>query len=311
MATLINIYTLIFFISGICAILISNSIINSFRLLIDQFRMIRLQHNALLHWPHRDELGLLVKEYNAMIIKVEDMASKLASTEREAAWRELALQVAHEIKNPLTPMKLNIQYLQKAIKTEHADMGPLTVKLTDSLIEQIENMNVIATEFAHFAKMPDAQPECLHVSDMLHSIVALFQKNEEIKIELMEDSTDLCVLMDKGYFLRIFTNLIKNAIQAIPDDESGQISIRIRRNNHKVEIRVADNGSGIPEAMQKKLFTPYFTTKSSGTGIGLAMSKNMIELSNGKIWFETQAGKGTTFFVSLPNYIPDFRVGSL
>src|SRR5690606_19714088 len=122
-------------------ILISNSIIRSFRLLIEQFRSIRLKHNVVIHWPYHDELGLLVKEYNAMILKVEDMATKLAYSEREAAWRELAMQIAHEIKNPLTPMKLNIQYLQQVLKSGRGDIEPLVSRLSESMIEQIENLN--------------------------------------------------------------------------------------------------------------------------------------------------------------------------
>jgi nitrogen fixation/metabolism regulation signal transduction histidine kinase len=269
-------------------------------LLIKQFRVIRLKHNVLINWPYHDELGLLVREYNEMIIKVEDMAAKLASNEREAAWRELALQVAHEIKNPLTPMKLNIQYLQSAIKSGRPDVPELTAKLTNGLIDQIENLNVIASEFAHFAKMPEAQPEVLGVHDMLLSIVALFHKEKGVSINLLTPAQPLQIIMDKGYFMRIFTNLIKNAIQAIPLERPGRIDISYKRMDKKVIILVKDNGTGIPPELRDKMFVPYFTTKSSGTGIGLSMSKNIVEHSNGKIWFETETGAGTTFFVQFP-----------
>lgn len=300
LGSLINIYTLIFFISGISAILISNSIIRSFHLLIKQFRLIRLKHNKLIEWPYHDEIGLLVNEYNMMMQKVEEMASKLARTERESAWREIARQVAHEIKNPLTPMKLNIQYLQQAIRSGRTDINTLAGRVSETLIEQIENLNVIASEFSNFARMPDANPEVLQVSEMLRSIVDLFQVEGGMRITLQDGDKLLSVFSDKSYFIRIFTNIIKNAIQAIPDDVEGRIDIRFYEEDGNVVIAVKDNGTGIPDDMIEKLFVPYFTTKSSGTGIGLPMTKNMVEHSNGSIWFETEKGFGTTFFVQLP-----------
>lgn len=303
LSTLINIYMLIFFIAGISALLISNSIVRSYYLLIEQFRKIRLEHNVLIHWPFRDELGLLVNEYNNMILKVERMATRLANSEREAAWRELALQIAHEIKNPLTPMKLNIQYLRKSIRENRGDVIVLAERISDSLIEQIENLNLIATEFAHFARMPEAHPEVISIKELLQSLISLYQ-NETVTIRLnIFESADVKLWMDKSYFIRIFTNLIKNGIQAIPEGKDGVIEISVVFVAiRKVLITVKDNGSGISEAVQKRIFTPYFTTKSSGTGIGLAMSKNMVELSKGTIDFETQMGKGTSFFVMLPVY---------
>ncbi len=300
LGSLINIYTLIFFISGITAILISNSIIRSFHLLITQFRLIRLKHNKLIEWPYRDEIGLLVNEYNVMMQKVEEMASKLARTERESAWREIARQVAHEIKNPLTPMKLNIQYLQQAIKNGRTDIDVLAGRVSETLIEQIENLNVIASEFSNFARMPDATPEPLPVYEILASIVDLFQVEDHTRILLEEGDRALTVYADKSYFIRIFTNIIKNATQAIPEEVAGEIRIRFSLVDEGVEIAVQDNGTGIPEDMIEKLFVPYFTTKSSGTGIGLPMTKNMVEHSGGRIRFETEKNRGTTFLVWLP-----------
>jgi len=300
LSTLINIYMLIFFIAGLSALLISNSIVRSFYLLIEQFRKIRLEHNVLIHWPYRDELGLLVEEYNNMVLKVERMAAGLANSEREAAWRELALQIAHEIKNPLTPMKLNIQYLKKAVNEGHQDIAGLAGRMSDSLIEQIESLNVIATEFAHFARMPKADPEMLNVLEQLQSLKQLHQEAGVVMtLEVQPDG--LSLMMDKGYFIRIFTNLIKNAIQAIPDISTGRIDITARLvSEYKIRISVKDNGSGIPPKIQKRIFTPYFTTKSSGTGIGLAMTKSMVEQSGGTIGFHTELSVGTDFFVILP-----------
>ena len=300
LVSLINVYALIFFLSGICAILISNSIIKSFRLLIDQFRNIRLRHNEFIEWPYKDEIGILVGEYNTMMRKVEAMASKLARTERETAWREIARQVAHEIKNPLTPMKLNIQYLQQAINTGRTDINALASRVSDTLIEQIENLNLIASEFSNFAKMPEANPEILNVAQSLQSLVALFQKDDGTKVHLKQHKRDMYVEMDKSYFIRVFTNLIQNAIQAIDTGKEGLVEISYEQNEEDVVIEVKDNGTGFPEEVQEKLFVPYFTTKSSGTGLGLSMTRSMVEHSNGTIWFKTVVGEGSSFYVRLP-----------
>lgn len=299
LASLINVYTLIFFLSGIFAILISNSIIRSFRLLIAQFSNIRLRHNEYIHWPYKDEIGVLVKAYNAMMNRVEDMASKLARTEREAAWREIARQVAHEIKNPLTPMKLNIQYLQQAIDNGRPDINALASRVSVTLIEQIENLNLIASEFSNFAKMPEAAPELLDVQESLLSMVSLFQKGN-VQLELKEGKPGLQVYMDKSYFIRVFTNLIQNAIQAADADGAGEVWLSYEQKENNVVVMVKDNGSGIAEELQEKLFVPYFTTKSSGTGLGLPMTRNMIEHSGGTIWFTTVIGEGSVFYVQLP-----------
>lgn len=300
LVSLINVYALIFFLSGICAILISNSIVRSFRLLISQFRNIRLRHNEYIAWPYKDEIGILVKEYNEMIRKVEAMASKLARTERESAWREIARQVAHEIKNPLTPMKLNIQYLQNAIRSGRNDINALASRVSDTLIEQIENLNLIASEFSNFAKMPDANPEMLNVGQSLQSLTALFQKDNTVNVVLEPGEADLYVYIDKSYFIRIFTNLIQNAIQAIDAEQEGQVAVSYEQKEDEVVIEVRDNGSGFSEDIQEKLFMPYFTTKSSGTGLGLSMTRSMVEYANGTIWFRTVLNEGSSFYVQLP-----------
>lgn len=302
--TLINVYALIFFLSGLCAIFISNSIIRTFHVLIDQFRNIRLRHNEYIHWPYRDEIALLVNEYNSMMRKVETMASRLARTEREAAWRDIAMQVAHEIKNPLTPMKLNIQYLQQAILANRPDIDKLASKVSGVLIEQIENLNIIASEFSNFAKMPDAFPENVNVHKSLQTLIELFQKSNAVKIELLPSDESLMVYIDKSYFIRIFTNLLQNAIQSIQEEQQGLIKVFYEQSEANVVIMIEDNGEGVPKELQDKLFQPYFTTKSSGTGLGLPMTKSLVENSDGSIWFKT-SGKGSRFFVKLQKGEPE------
>lgn len=303
-AKLITIYLIIILLAGFAAYFISNNFIKSFKLLTQQFRSVQLKHNELLYWPHKDELGVLVNEYNKMIVKVEKMANQLASQERENAWRDLAKQIAHEIKNPLTPMKLNVQYLQNVVKNDDSKNGELTKKVTKRLIEEIENLNFIASEFANFAKMPEPNVETIDVIKSLHSILDLFyNQNEKINLSFIEPKESPFIIMDKSYFRRVFTNLIKNAMQAIPDDQFGKVELKIHLNQDKIIILVKDNGKGIEEHMKEKMFIPYFTTKSSGTGIGLSMTKKMVESSHGKIWFDSKAGEGTIFYVQFPRIL--------
>lgn len=297
---IINVYSFVFFVAVFGALMISNNIVDSFKLLIQQFRNIRLKHNEYLEWPNNDEIGLLVREYNLMIQKVETMASKLTQTEREATWREIAKQIAHEIKNPLTPMKLNIQYLQQAIASGRSDIEELASRVSKTLIEQIENLNYIASEFSNFAKLPESNPLKLDIIPLLKSLVDLYQKNNDVKIEFNVSHPSLFIVIDKSHALRVFTNLILNAIQATEEQVERKVSVNVTLEESNVLIAVEDNGHGIPEELKERLFLPYFTTKSSGTGLGLSMTKNMVENAHGTIWFETEAQMGTVFYLKFP-----------
>ena len=235
-----------------------------------------------------------------MVKKVEESTSLLAQSERESAWREMARQVAHEIKNPLTPMKLNIQYLQQALKTNHPNARQLTENVAASLIEQIDNLSHIASAFSDFAKMPEAQPEEIVLNELLSKAVELYRNNTRIHVQFEEAGPLLKVYTDRSQLLRVFTNLIQNAVEAIPEEREGHISVRLEQEGNNARITVTDNGEGIPEEVIEKIFSPYFTTKGSGTGLGLAMTRRIIEFWKGRIWFETEAGTGTSFFIRLP-----------
>jgi two-component system, NtrC family, nitrogen regulation sensor histidine kinase NtrY len=223
----------------------------------------------------------------------------LAQNERETAWREMARQVAHEIKNPLTPMKLNIQYLQQALKSGYANIEELTVKVTESLIEQIDNLSYIASEFSNFAKMPEARPEEVDLNELLERIGELYL-NENIKVLIEKTAEKMIVYADRNQLLRMFTNIMENAVQSIPEGRNGEISVTAQHDDDTVMVSFTDNGRGIPDDVAEKIFQPYFTTKSSGTGLGLAMTKKIIEFWKGSIWFETEDNKGTTFFIRIP-----------
>jgi nitrogen fixation/metabolism regulation signal transduction histidine kinase len=212
----------------------------------------------------------------------------------------MAKQVAHEIKNPLTPMKLSIQHLQRAYHHNASNKDELSRKVCDTLIEQIDNLTKIANEFSTFAKMPVSEMERLDVVAVLQSSYNLYKENESTNFEIDIPAEPLYINADKNQLLRVFNNLILNAIQAIPESRTGFVQVKLKEQTASVVISISDNGVGITEQEAARLFTPNFTTKNSGTGLGLAISKNIIEGFGGKIYFQSTEGQGTTFIVELP-----------
>ncbi len=300
LVTLINLYAFLFLISSLLTLGVTRWMTRTFDMIIKQFDKLNLERNERIEWPYNDEIGKLVSEYNKMVKKVEENAMRLAQTEREMAWREMARQVAHEIKNPLTPMKLNIQYLQNAMRSDNPNIKQLTERVSISIIEQIDNLSYIASEFSNFAKMPEAKPEELEIDLLLTKAVELYTKDEVVNVTIERMAEHLTVLCDHSQLLRVFTNLLENAKQAIPPERQGKITISATHEGNDVLIAIADNGTGINEETAKRIFQPYFTTKSSGTGLGLAMTKKIIEFWKGTIWFDTLEEEGTTFFIKLP-----------
>lgn len=298
--TLLNLYAFIFLVSSFITVLMTRWMTRTFDIIIRQFDKLNLENNERIEWPYDDEIGKLVVEYNKMAQKVEQNAAKLARSERESAWREMARQVAHEIKNPLTPMKLNIQYLQQAARNNHPNLEGLTERVSVSIIEQIDNLSYIASGFSSFAKLPEAKPETIAISELVLKAAELYTKSPDIELNITGLDTQLTVVTDRSQLLRVLTNLLENARQAIPDTRTGNIHIGITTNGHHVRIAIADNGTGIDEETAQRIFQPYFTTKSSGTGLGLAMTKKIIEFWKGEIGFETVVGEGSTFFITLP-----------
>jgi signal transduction histidine kinase len=298
--TLINVYAFIFLISSLITVSITRWVTGSFNVIIAQFGRLNLQQNERITWPYDDEIGLLVEEYNKMVNKVEENAALLAQSERETAWREMARQVAHEIKNPLTPMKLNIQYLLQAIKGDNPNIKALTLRVSESIIEQIDNLSYIASEFSNFAKMPEARPEDLELGALLTLATGLYTNEAHCNLKLELPAEKIYTFSDHSQLLRMLTNLLENAKQAIPADREGLIEVALKAEDGHALITITDNGHGISDEVAQRIFQPYFTTKSSGTGLGLAMTRKIIEFWKGSIWFESEEGKGTTFFVRLP-----------
>ena len=302
MGTLLNVYVFLLLLAGVIAIFVANSITRPIAKIGDRIRQFKLEGaNEPLEWKSRDEIGELIEEYNKMIKKVQDSAQQLKESEREVAWREMAKQVAHEIKNPLTPMKLSIQYLMHAYEA-NSNIEPLLKRVSKTLIEQIDGLARIATEFSSFAKMPKASNSDLNLNELVSSVYNLFNQNEleNLELNLFLSDNQYIVHADKDQLVRVFNNLIKNAIQAIPDGRLGKIDISVFDRDEMAIVRVSDNGTGISSTMQEKVFYPNFTTKSSGTGLGLAMAKNIVDQAKGKIYFNTIMGQGTDFYVELP-----------
>lgn len=300
--TLMNAYVFLLLCAAVMAYFISNSITRPLRFISEKLRILNLnKRNEPIEWRSRDEVGALITEYNKMIAELESSAAKLARSERESAWREMARQIAHEIKNPLTPMKLSIQYLQRAID-EGKDVTELAKRVNKTLVEQIDNLSTIATAFSSFAQMPKGQNEVFDLNDLLRGIVGLFEKEDNVRIHLTTHKEHAMVYADKNQMVSVFNNLIKNAIQSIPDGTRGDINVITMEEMGHIKTIVMDNGSGISKESYDKVFVPNFTTKSSGTGLGLAICKQIVESAGGKIWFESTVGEGTSFFVTLPYY---------
>ncbi|MEO8116505.1 MAG: HAMP domain-containing sensor histidine kinase, partial [Bacteroidota bacterium] len=301
LVTLINLNALIFILAGTIALFITRRITSSFSLIGNKMKEISLgKVNEEIVWKRNDELGLLVKEYNKMLLKLEESAQALGRSEREGAWREMARQVAHEIKNPLTPMKLSIQYLQRAIDKNDPNVKDLSRQVAGTLVEQIDQLAQIAGDFSQFANIATARKEIFNLNEMLSSLALLFQSKEGVEIQLKFPGNECLLQEDKTQVNRLFTNLIKNAIEASSDISRVHIDILLECTEHEALVAISDKGAGISPEMQTKIFTPNFTTKTSGTGLGLAICKGIVENAGGKIWFKTEENEGTTFYVSLP-----------
>ena len=243
------------------------------------------------------EVVALIDSYNTMIDELKSSAVKLAKSERETAWREMAKQVAHEIKNPLTPMRLTVQSFQKNSGiVSNGEKNKLN-DFCDTLIEQIDTMSNVATSFSDFATLPKTQLEKTDVVEATKKAVEIFEQNN-ITFETLSDS--IFIKLDKAQWIRVMTNLIKNSIQAIPYGREPDILVKISENSNNVKVLVSDNGLGVSKSNREKIFEPKFTTKSDGMGLGLGIVRNIISSHRGKISYKSKNNKGTDFTITLP-----------
>ncbi|WP_367388519.1 ATP-binding protein [Lewinella sp. LCG006] len=299
---LLSLYVFLLLIAGALGIFLANSISDPIVQIGKKLGDTRLQNNEPLQWSREDEIGKLVANYNQMIVDLDKSAAKLAATERESAWREMAKQVAHEIKNPLTPMKLQLQQLLRLEKEDPERAREWSKRVASSIIEQIDGLALIATEFSSFARLPEANAITFDLRTLVQSAYDLHvagKASGQLTLELPETPT--WVHADRDQLLRVLNNLIRNADQALHEQKAPRIAIRLEASSDGFyQLTITDNGTGIPQHIQPKIFQPNFTTKSSGMGLGLAMCKAIVEQAEGTIDFETVLGEGTVFRVNLP-----------
>ncbi|MBC7439739.1 MAG: GHKL domain-containing protein, partial [Flavobacterium sp.] len=295
-----QVYAFMLLIAFVLAYFLSSYVTKSLKAISDKITETSLnQKNEKIESDDSNkEINLLINAYNGMVDKLEESATKLAQSEREQAWRDMAKQVAHEIKNPLTPMRLTVQSFQRKFDVNDVEIQQKMKDYSETLIQQIDTMNAVASAFSNFASMPAQQNETLNVVDIVDLALDIF--NEEYIVYQTEEK-EIITKIDRTQLIRIITNLVKNAIQAIPENQLEKsiiVSVKLKKEN--VLIKVKDNGIGIETENMERIFEPKFTTKTSGMGLGLGIIKNIIENYKGTITFESEYTKGTTFTVQLP-----------
>lgn len=299
----LNLYVALLIIMFMISYWVAHSTTQPFILLRDKIKSLRLdKENELLTWNRNDEIGELIRQYNSMVLDLKESKLNLANAERTEAWREMAKQVAHDIKNPLTPMKLNLQYLQKAVEENDDQLFLKFKSVSVSLIKQIDSLTEMANNFSSFAKSPDANPEMLSINDEVLQIAEIYKATDSVLIIPVFDANTPMVWMDQNHFTRSLGNILKNAIQSIPQGREGKIRIEVSSTQDECMIVVKDNGSGISASMEHLIFVPNFSTKSSGSGLGLSIVKTFVENAGGTISFTSSDLEGTAFTMKFPRY---------
>ncbi len=304
----LTVFTVLFVLFLILSYFASNILTGPLKLITQKIRKTNLDKlNEPLQWKSDDEIGLLVGEYNRMLLKLDESKRALSMSEKQSAWREMAKQVAHEIKNPLTPMKLTLQHLQRTLpgmSNESNGQNAATLRMFqrtfDSLLDHIDDLSDIATSFSDFAKMPLPRNDVFEITSVLNKAADLYADDEKIVLRRDIEAGPVMVIGDRQFMGRIITNLIINAIQSVPIGRKPVIDLRLFSSDDHVNIQVHDNGAGIPAGIRSKVFLPNFSTKEGGSGLGLAIAKRGTEHAGGSIWFETTEDVGTSFFVTLP-----------
>ncbi len=296
---LMNVYTLIIVVAILLILFVSKYISRPLLMLKLHMQGVKMgKDNNKIEWSGIEEIQALVSEYNKMIDALEISSEKLAKSERETAWREMAKQVAHEIKNPLTPMKLSVQYMMHSYDENGKNQKEKLQSLSNTLVEQIDALTDIATAFSDFANMPKSTKEMYNMASIINATADIYKDYDNVQINLDLDS-DIIIRIDKNQWLRVYNNLFKNSIQAIIPEQQMLIDVSLNRVGDDVVVIFKDNGQGISEEMKDKIFVPSFTTKTTGSGLGLAMVRNIVNNSDGEISFESELGKGTSFIIKL------------
>ena len=293
------VYVLMLLIAIVFAYFLSSYITRSIKIISDKIQQTRLteRNEKIILNKASSEIEILVEAYNSMIDELGESAAKLAKSEREQAWREMAKQVAHEIKNPLTPMRLTVQSFERNSLSKDDKANKKLKEFSQSLIQQIDVLSSIASAFSDFAKMPTQKKEQIEIISVVKFALDIFT---EQYITYLPQEKNIYANLDKTQLVRIVTNLLKNAIQATENIEHPTIDVHVLSKENNLIISVTDNGKGIAEDLKELIFEPKFTTKTSGMGLGLAITKNIIEAYGGSISFTSAEGSGTVFTVVLP-----------
>jgi len=291
---------LLFLITGIFTIFITNRITLPLAIIQQKLKDFSLaKKNETIVYKSKDEIGALVTEYNRTVEELNKNMELLAQKEREGAWKEMAKQIAHEIKNPLTPMKLSLQHLKHIWKDDREDKDQKLNDTIDIVVRQIDSLAEIATAFSDFSKMIVASQNSFNVLNLIQDQVELHSNEAEIIVQT-EIKEDILVFADEQQISRVFQNILTNAIQAVPEKRDAKINIELSHKDSLILIKICDNGIGMTKEIQEHLFEPNFTTKSSGMGLGLAIVKQIVVNNSGQISFETKEGEGTCFSLLLP-----------
>lgn len=305
LVAIINVFMFLLAISIILSLVISNWLTQPLQVLQESLSKLRLgERNKKITYVANDEIGSIVELYNEKIEELERAADQLTRTERESAWREMAKQVAHEIKNPLTPMKLSVQHLLRSYDIEDPKGSLEKIKkVVDGIIEQIDGLARIANEFSNFARMPEPQKELHDLVQLVQNTVVVFQGNQKYQLEFNPMFKQKTISIDRDQMVQVLNNLIKNSIQSFQNRGHGKIKVLLENNEEKsgVTLSIIDNGCGIDSENKKRVFIPRFTTKSTGSGIGLSLVKQIIENHGGEVSFSSKEGEGSVFSFFLPD----------
>ncbi|MFZ6010009.1 MAG: sensor histidine kinase, partial [Bacteroidota bacterium] len=298
LSNILNIFALIFIVLLVLSYFVSKWLTFPLEFITLSLRKTSLtKMNVPLTWAAKDEIGLMVKEYNSMLFKLSESKSELEQTQREKAWREIAQQVAHEIKNPLTPMKLTLQQLERSVNHSGAANDKLQ-KAIVTLLSQVDTLNEIASSFSTFAKMPEPVIHRIDLVSLVRRTVDLHSPTGDINFKTSDK--EIMVMGDDQLLSRTFSNIILNGLQSGIPGQLIRVNVVVEKVGMQCRVSFHDNGKGIEPSIVESVFVPHFSTKRSGSGLGLAIAKQAIEHMNGKIWFETEVGKGTSFFIELP-----------
>lgn len=294
-----KVYFLILIIAIIFSYLISVYITKSLSEIGKKIKQTRLDKtNTKIQIKARSkEVNILVESYNKMVEMLNDSVKKLSKSNKEQAWREMAKQVAHEIKNPLTPMRLSIQSFQRNFDKNDSKFKSRLDEFSKTLIQQIDTMSTIASAFSNFAEMPAQQGEKINIIETTKLALKIFKENY---IVFSSEFKDLQVRIDRTQMVRIITNLIKNALEACELIKEPKVQVIIEKKKKEVLISVIDNGEGISKELKNKIFEPKFTTKTSGMGLGLGMVKNLVDSYDGRISVRSKIDTGTIFSITFP-----------